>query len=457
MRVVWRALLTFVRRALLSLGPVAAVAVGAVLIGAYASGSERPATPPDLGRLQQAIHRLESRADCVSVPGTGGDDVIAIAVSARGVVATVNGRTFEQAVRVGRLLAVMARGGDDTVIVSGESPAEVLVSGGAGDDHLVGGAGDELLDGGPGDDTIEAGAGDDLVDAGAGDDDVALGPGCDQADGGSGRDVLLGEGGDDYLQGGRGDDVLQGAGDDDVLYGLDGHDQLVGGAGGDYLDGGAGSDDLCGDGGHDVSVGGAGYDTLRDSAGRDLLAGGASRDAVRGGTGSRVVPAVDGLWPSVRAGVRVADDGHGFAARAASDLAALAALPIGRELLAGLAASGRSVVLRATAEGNAATWEPEAAAYAEADGRRGGGADCVVLYNPYRTTVGDGHRAWQHRPPVVGLFHELVHALAVVRGTMSADDGRRQAEAVGADAGSAVGPTENGLRGLLGLPLRPAD
>ena len=456
MYVVWRAFLSAAWRLLLSLGPVTAVAAGAVAIGIYATSTAGPASPPDLGRLHGEVHQLASDPKSVSVDGTGGDDLITVSVSDPGVAwVTVNGRRRDYALRGAPALVVLARGGDDVVRVSGAARLEVLVNGGGGDDRLTGAAGDEILVGGPGDDVLEGGAGDDVVDGGTGDDVVALGSGRDQADGGEGRDLLMGDDGDDYLQGGRGDDILQGAGGNDVLYGLDGRDRLTGGDGDDYLDGGTGGDDVAGGEGHDVAVGGAGHDVLRDADGGDVLAGGGGRDTYLTGAGGRIVAPADGGQSGLLAGVDVADERHAFVSRAMSDLAALAAFPPGREVLAALAASGHTVVLRATADGNATSWDPKAAVYQDGDGRPALGADSVVVYNPYRMTIDGGGKAWQRRPPVVGLFHELVHALAVARGAVPAAAGRRQAEAVGTDAGLPPGPTENGLRAFLGLPLRP--
>jgi Effector protein/RTX calcium-binding nonapeptide repeat (4 copies) len=458
MHVTWRALRRFVRRALLSFGPVIAVTAGFVGVGAYASSCPQPSPVPDLGLLHEMTPLLASRVDCVPAVGTAGDDVILISRSGNArVTVTVNGQRSEYLVRDDRPLAVRGRGGDDTVKVLGDLPVALVLSGGGGDDTLVAGSGDDLLDGGPGDDIIEGGAGDDLVDAGAGDDVVVLGSGRDEADGGDGRDALAGGAGDDYLQGGRGADVVGGGGGDDVLYGLGGRDRLRGGAGADYLDGGAGDDHVAGEGGRDVVFGGSGDDVLRDLAGGDLLAGGDGRDACLAGAGSRIVAPAADEWPRLSGVVRVVDGRHGLAARAASDLEALRSLPLGRELLAELAASGRAVVLRATADGNAITWDLTAGGCASDSGQPGPGASSVVLYNPYRTVVGDGRSAWQHRPPIVGLFHELVHALAVAQGTMPSEDARRQAQAIGADGPAPKAPTENGLRAFLGLPLRPLE
>jgi hypothetical protein len=457
---------------MLSFGPVIAVAVGLVAVGAYATDSSRPRPTPDLSLMRGVAPLLRSRVDCIPVPGTVGDDAILITGNGHGGVrVSVNGRRGDYVVQAGRTLAVFGRSGDDTIRVLGDAPTALALSGGPGDDLLVGGADGDILDGGMGDDILEGGAGNDLADAGEGGDAVRLGPGQDGADGGDGRDLIVGGGGDDYLQGGRGGDTLQGSDGGDVLYGLDGRDRLTGGAGNDYLDGGAGDDDVDGQGGRDVAFGGSGDDVLRDLIGGDLLAGGDGRDAFLAQGDSLVVEPADDEWSCPPGVVEPTDDPYDFGMRSGSDLEALDSLPLGRELLAGLAASGHMVVLRPTTGGNALSWDATAAGSARDGGRPG--TDSVVLYNPYRTVLGAGRQTWQHRPPVVGLFHELVHALAAARGTMPSESARQQAQAVGvmpdrvagprgrqgarADITSPTEPTENGLRAFLGLPLRPPE
>lgn len=458
MRVMWRALCRFARRMLLSFGPVIAVAAGLVAVGAYATGSSQPSPTPDLGLLHSAAPPLTSPREPIPVTGTRSGDVILIARISDGTLrVTVNGRRVTCDAGPPQALVVAGRGGGDQIRVLGDVRVALALRGGAGDDLLVGGGGDDILVGGGGDDVIVGGAGDDLADGAAGDDTIRLGPGQDGADGAGGRDLLAGDGGDDYLQGGRGDDILQGGDGRDVLYGLDGRDRPMGGAGGDYLDGGAGADDVAGERGRDVVFGGAGDDVLSDVAGGDLLAGGDGQDTCVAGDGSRVVAPADGGWPTGFDVVQPEDGPFGLAMRVRSDLEALRSLPLGRELLADLAASGRVVTLRASAEGNALSWDAAADCYLRANGEAGAGTGSVVFYNPYRTVVGDGRRAWQHRPPIVGLFHELVHALAVASGTMPPERDRQQAEAVGVGAPSGYEPSENGLRAYLGLPLRPAE
>jgi hypothetical protein len=465
-RILWRAVLSF--------GPLIAVATSFVVLGEYATEFSGPSRLPDLGLLRGVSSPFESRVGWVPVQGTERDDVIIIEYTRRHVFGvTTNGWRSDYRDVGGRQLTVFARGGDDVVRVEAGVGHGLVIRGGDGNDILVGSAGDDVLRGGEGDDVVRGREGDDLVEAGPGEDVVHLGDGRDGVDGGGGRDRLLGDDGGDYLQGGPGRDTLLGLGGDDVLYGLKGGDRLAGGDGADYLDGGAGVDALKGDGGHDMIFGGAGGDLLVDEAGGDLLAGGAGLDSHLLGARSRVITEAEDT-PAVRDAVRIVDDRFDFAERAGSDLEALRSIPLGRGLLAALAASGRTIEIRATEEGNSISFDATSDGSVRVDGEPGPGTASRVRYNPYRTAVGDGKLDWQRRPPIVGRFHELVHALNGARGMLPSDDDSIQRQAIGealaaADRAVARGAstpppdasapevTENAFRAFLGLPLREPD
>jgi len=127
--------------------------------------------------------------------------------------------------------------GNDEFRLDTDSPIDVLVFAGEGDDLIQTGIGADTVFGGDGSDTIDGSAGQDLL---AGDD---------------GNDVLYGGMHSDTLNGGFGSDLLRGESGDDSLAGSDGQDQLYGEAGNDTLDGGGGSDSLYGgSGGQDVRI-----------------------------------------------------------------------------------------------------------------------------------------------------------------------------------------------------------
>lgn len=140
-----------------------------------------------------------------------------------------------------KLLAVDARGGNDTVLLNSQAlpwqqaiTTTALVLGGAGNDKIIGGEGVNLLFGGADNDTLLGGSNQNFL---LGDD---------------GNDLLCGGASKDYLKGGAGNDILFGQGDNDLLFGDAGIDFLYGGAGNDVLDGGSGFDYLDGGIGNDV-------------------------------------------------------------------------------------------------------------------------------------------------------------------------------------------------------------
>ncbi|TQF16796.1 alkaline phosphatase [Myxococcus llanfairpwllgwyngyllgogerychwyrndrobwllllantysiliogogogochensis] len=289
--------------------------------------------------------------------------------------------------------------------------------------------------------------------------------------------------GDDYLQGGSGDDSIRGGDGRDVVYGLGGNDAVSGGAGRDYLDGGRGDDSLKGDSGKDQVIGGRGNDTLAGGSGSDVLAGGAGKDAIDGGSGrdevysqkndtvarSRqdTVTTVD-LSEDVGTSVTVKGDAN-FQARVQSDLEALESLPVGRELLSGLDASGRSTTIRETSGGDSASPTNDDDSWLRPDGTPGPGSDATIRYNPTDTEYYEGDESWQVKPPVTTLFHELVHGYNYATGTRAPGEtdgvNNRELAAVGlpydhdGDASTPdirpSHPTENKLREQLGLTPRP--
>ncbi|MBZ4421310.1 M91 family zinc metallopeptidase [Myxococcus sp. RHSTA-1-4] len=320
------------------------------------------------------------------------------------------------------------------------------------------------------------------------------GDGNDTLVGGGGRNTLVGGAGDDYLQGGAGSDSLQGGEGRDVMYGLGGTDTMLGGAERDYMDGGGGNDSLFGGAGNDQVMGGRGNDSLYGGAGDDAVAAGAGRDRVHGGDGNDALytqdtDTVTGT-DAQRAGDTVTtvdmstrnDDGGtlgssiviegdaAFQARVQSDLDALRSTPEGRAMLMALDNSGHTTTIRLQTQpekGNSAGATDRPNAWLQPDGTPGSGSDAVINYLPERISLGG--EDWQNRPPLVGLFHEMVHAYNYVTGTLA--DGQtggvnnRELAAVGlpydhdADASTLDQHpghiNENDLRDELNLPTRP--
>ncbi|MGE6761259.1 M91 family zinc metallopeptidase [Corallococcus interemptor] len=370
------------------------------------------------------------------------------------------------------------KSGSDTVTLTAEQAKGVIINGGAGNDSITVDASvtqDITLDGGEGDDKLTGGKGNDTLIGGAGNDTVI---------GGEGKDSLQGQDGDDYLEGGAGNDRILGGDGRDVLYGLDGNDYVSGGKGRDYIDGGAGNDRAHGGEGDDQVIGGRGNDTLSGGRGNDAVAGGEGTDKVAGGTGTDklYVEENETTADSEKAEREIVDmsnaDQRGssvsvtgsaeFQARVQSDLDAMRSLPSGQELLGTLDKSGKKTVIRETSGGNSAGGTNFNDGFMNADGTPGKGTDSQVNYNTTRISLGG--EEWMNRPPVVGLFHELVHASDMNNGTLAlgSKNGTRNLEpsAVGLpidldqdpstpDVVQPGRPGENVLRDDLNLPTRP--
>ncbi|WP_223635741.1 M91 family zinc metallopeptidase [Corallococcus sp. EGB] len=370
------------------------------------------------------------------------------------------------------------RSGSDTVTLTAAQAQGVIINGGDGNDSITVDASvtqDITLDGGAGDDKLVGGKGNDTLIGGAGNDTLL---------GGEGHDLLKGQDGDDYLEGGSGDDRIQGGEGRDVLYGLDGNDTLSGGKGRDYIDGGAGDDLASGGEGDDQVLGGRGNDTLFGGAGNDAVAGGEGQDRIQGGAGTdklyveeseATADAAEGerevvdMTNAGQRGSSVSVTGSAdFQARVQSDLDALRSLPAGQELLRTLDDSGKKTTIRETSSGNSAGGTNFNDGFMNADGTPGKGTDAQVNYNTTRISLGG--EEWMNRPPVVGLFHELVHASDMNNGTLAlgSKDGTRNLEtsAVGLpidldqdpstpDVVQGGRPGENVLRDDLNLPTRP--
>jgi uncharacterized Zn-binding protein involved in type VI secretion len=136
------------------------------------------------------------------------------------------------------------------------------------------------------------------------------------------------------------------------------------------------------------------------------------------------------------------------------DLYFLSTLPTGKQLLARLAASGQTITFTPTSDGN--------------EERGGIFSGAVVYYDPdtIRQTQ-DASEQWSSRPPVVGLAHEMVHALGDVEGTSIShgevdpspppsepDIEREEARTIGTGSYAGTSPTENSIRKEMGLPQR---
>ena len=130
----------------------------------------------------------DGTADTVTVNGTNGDDVIAVAgdaggVSVLGLQATVN-IFFPEAAN--DRLVLNGQGGNDVIDASSleADGIQLTMNGGLGNDVLIGSEGNDLINGGDGNDSAFMGAGDDTFVWNPGDDN-------DVVEGQAGTDTML--------------------------------------------------------------------------------------------------------------------------------------------------------------------------------------------------------------------------------------------------------------------------
>jgi len=132
-----------------------------------------------------------------------------------------------------------------------------------------------------------------------------------------------------------------------------------------------------------------------------------------------------------------------------ADLAWLQTQPLGADLIAEIFKTGKVALILETPGLNRTVYgDPKAAS------TPGAGSDVRIDYDPGLEVLGDGSQAWMHRPPAIGLAHELVHAWTGMNGTRAPDEdaSERQAEGVGEFADDAF--TENRFRAAFGLAPR---
>lgn len=336
---------------------------------AFDSGDDSIATPTD-AYSGPGYEIIDDGVTFSITAGNSRDEIAVVAHPDGGATVTVNGHKIVLSREQASRLEINAGAGNDVVrlysVEGATNPAGVTVLGGQGDDHLVGGGGDDNISGGPGRDYIDGGAGDDTLSGNGGKDTIYGGPGNDHVNGGADRD---------YIDGGSDDDVLGG------------------GAGDDFLTGGDGSDDLDGGDGHDVAAGGAALNDFHS-----------------------VEEPHHEFDPASGSSIRIEGPPE-FVTRVEADLATMRSVSQGRALLDSLDASGhQTVIIESTTGKNSATI-PKGEARLKPDGTPGAGSNATVKYNPMSNRR-PGREAYKQRPPIVALYHELIHADDVVNGTV---------------------------------------
>lgn len=139
------------------------------------------------------------------------------------------------------------------------------------------------------------------------------------------------------------------------------------------------------------------------------------------------------------------------------DLAWLQTQPVGEELLAAMAKTGKQVFI-VWYPGNNSTHYPdeEEDSFPIDKDTPGPGTNAKIKYNPERMKIHDGTEPWMRRPPAIGLAHELVHAWRAMTGTRArGGEQQRERQATGLGAFEEAEFTENRFRAAFGLPARP--
>lgn len=427
-----------------------------------------------VGEFEQQGWQNFSADDVIRVCGTEGDDVINISMRSMDTLdIEINGEKVTYKGGDLKKLLVDAGKGDDLITIDPKYMPDFYMKG----LHIAGGEGSDTIKGGSGSDVIFDYYGASDIDGGDGN-DMIIASGRSK-DGSQVYDsVLRGGKGDDYLEGGLGNDQLDGGVGDDVLYGLSGDDQLIGGQGADYLDGGLGSDVLQGDAGRDTLVGGKDNDTLFGGADADLLIGASGTDTMDGGADTDRI-FMDGAHDIVNDAaddrvetLSVASLPKNYVIngdeiqreRLESDLEFLASTENGQLMFSEVGKTKHTVELNTTF-GRSLNRTNQ---YSE-DRKRG--ADSSVYINRSKVSLEQGY-AWDHCPPVVALYHEMVHSYNAAIGNMDHNYYNAKGKQVNSSSGTraveyqAVGIanpaveandprlTENGMRDFLGLKQR---
>lgn len=144
------------------------------------------------------------------------------------------------------------------------------------------------------------------------------------------------------------------------------------------------------------------------------------------------------------------------------DLAWLMTIDVGQDLVKEIQESSHTVNVKQVTGGNETSYNPNADSFEKpvSPPQAGPGANVTIGYNPNTLFISDGTLAWHHRPPAIGLAHEMVHAWTGVYGTRalgtdSAGVNRRELQATGLGEFAAARITENKFRAAFGLPTRP--
>jgi hypothetical protein len=130
------------------------------------------------------------------------------------------------------------------------------------------------------------------------------------------------------------------------------------------------------------------------------------------------------------------------------DLAWLQTQPVGAELIAAILSTDKVAMIVETPINRTVYGDEKGASDPKVR------SNARIDYDPTLEVLGDGSQTWMHRPPAIGLAHELVHAWTGMIGIRAPTDAEseRQAEGVGEFADARF--TENRFRKAFGLDPR---
>ena len=179
---------------------------------------------------------------------------------------------------------------------------------------------------------------------------------------------------------------------------------------------------------------------------------------MRAGAFARLQASMAGIlaktWPVTITSEPRSPVAQGFRPAVLLDLAWLQTQPVGAELIAAIAKTGKSLAITETLGDN--TSRPE---------KEGVASNATIRYNPASWSPVPLLRAglpldngvepeeWMRRPPAIGLAHELIHAWRFMTGTRA--DGEHEEQAIGLGEFSDEAFTENRFREAFGLTARP--
>ena len=422
---------------------------------------------------KRAAGRNGSPEDVTVLRGTDGNDKILISQGEYGSLkVTINEDEHKFSKEEAAKLVIDGGEGNDTIKADKTVTANLFITGGAGNDKIIGGAGNDYIIDNYGQNYISAGKGNDYI----------IANGLDLQ--GEKGNILKGGTGNDYIEGSSKNDFISGGAGNDVIYGMAGDDVISAGQGRDYVDGGHGQDIISAKGSGNMLFGGQGNDQIKAQGQNNLIIDAYGENTINVEGEARKVITSEGSQITAPQGTVIEHaqpveipsnfqptGEKTFQERVQNDLESLAQLDIGQKMFESIAETGKTVSYKETENGNKCSFGTDG--YLDSDDHdvKGPGSSSTVYYNRSTIALKSNH-PWSERPPLVGMYHEMVHSYNAATGTL---DGwyydynggpafdmygvsGAEFQAVGIDhpmiQANPEGLSENSLRNLLGLEKR---